>query len=71
MPPYHLARTLASLDMLSEGRAAWNVVTSATDLESRNFGTDGIPPRMRDTTAPMRCWKPATHSGIAGTPTPS
>ena len=43
MPPYHLARTLASLDMLSEGRAAWNVVTSATDLEARNFGMDGIP----------------------------
>ncbi|MBX9753105.1 MAG: LLM class flavin-dependent oxidoreductase [Roseococcus sp.] len=43
MPPYHLARTLASLDMLTGGRAAWNVVTSATDLEARNFGMEGIP----------------------------
>ncbi|MBB3900386.1 LLM class flavin-dependent oxidoreductase [Roseococcus suduntuyensis] len=41
--PYALARSLASLDHLSGGRAAWNVVTSATDLEARNFGMDGIP----------------------------
>ncbi|WP_424812888.1 LLM class flavin-dependent oxidoreductase [Roseococcus sp. YIM B11640] len=43
MPPYHLARTLASLDMLTGGRAAWNVVTSATNLEARNFGMEQIP----------------------------
>ncbi|MBR0680029.1 LLM class flavin-dependent oxidoreductase [Roseomonas eburnea] len=41
--PYHLARTLASLDLLTGGRMAWNIVTSATDLEARNFGMDGIP----------------------------
>lgn len=45
MNPYYLARTMASLDMLTKGRAAWNVVTSATDLEARNFGMDGIPPK--------------------------
>ena len=44
-PPYHLARTLASLDMISGGRAAWNIVTSATHLEARNFGLDAIPPK--------------------------
>lgn len=43
--PYHLARTLASLDLLSGGRMAWNIVTSATDLEARNFGMDAIPPK--------------------------
>ncbi len=43
--PYHLARTLGSLDLLSKGRMAWNVVTSATDLEARNYGLDGIPPK--------------------------
>ena len=43
--PYYLARTLASLDMVTKGRAAWNVVTSATNLEARNFGMDGIPPK--------------------------
>lgn len=42
---YHLARTLASLDLFTKGRVAWNVVTSATDLEARNFGLDEIPPR--------------------------
>ena len=42
---YHLARWLASLDALSGGRAAWNVVTSATDLEAQNAGLDELPPR--------------------------
>ena len=45
MPPYYLARTLASLDLVSNGRAAWNVVTSATNLEAKNFGMEGIPPK--------------------------
>nr|WP_179757180.1 NtaA/DmoA family FMN-dependent monooxygenase [Kineococcus aurantiacus] len=36
--PYHVARKLASLDFLSQGRAAWNLVTSAADEEARNFG---------------------------------
>jgi FMN-dependent oxidoreductase (nitrilotriacetate monooxygenase family) len=44
-PPYLLARMLASLDLISEGRACWNIVTSATDMEARNFGMDGIPPK--------------------------
>lgn len=38
--PYHVARTLASLDHLSGGRAAWNLVTSRYDEEARNFGGD-------------------------------
>src|SRR5260370_28580029 len=42
---YHLARWLASLDVMSRGRVAWNVVTSATDLEARNAGLDELPPR--------------------------
>jgi FMN-dependent oxidoreductase (nitrilotriacetate monooxygenase family) len=41
--PYQIARSLGSLDLLSRGRAAWNVVTSATDYEARNFGMDGVP----------------------------
>src|SRR5579883_2137680 len=36
--PFNLARKFASLDYLSGGRAAWNIVTSATDTEARNFG---------------------------------
>jgi FMN-dependent oxidoreductase (nitrilotriacetate monooxygenase family) len=42
---YHLARWLGSLDVMSKGRVAWNVVTSATDLEAQNAGMDELPPR--------------------------
>lgn len=38
--PYHIAREFATLDHLSRGRAAWNVVTSMNDAEARNFGID-------------------------------
>ncbi|MGW6729688.1 LLM class flavin-dependent oxidoreductase [Nocardia sp. NPDC055029] len=39
-PPFHVARSFATLDHLSGGRAAWNVVTSVNDAEARNFGVD-------------------------------
>ncbi len=39
-PPFHVARTFATLDHLSNGRAAWNVVTSVNDAEAQNFGVD-------------------------------
>jgi FMN-dependent oxidoreductase (nitrilotriacetate monooxygenase family) len=42
---YHLARWLGSLDAMSKGRVAWNVVTSATDLEAQNAGMAELPPR--------------------------
>src|SRR6478735_11957576 len=38
--PFHVARTFATLDHLSGGRAAWNVVTSINDSEAQNFGLD-------------------------------
>ncbi|MGI0492483.1 LLM class flavin-dependent oxidoreductase [Alkalinema pantanalense CENA528] len=38
--PFHLARKFASLDYLSGGRAAWNLVTSATTAEARNFSRE-------------------------------
>ena len=37
--PFHLARAMATLDHLSDGRAAWNIVTSFQDAEAANFGT--------------------------------
>lgn len=43
--PYHIARSLGSLDLISKGRAAWNVVTSSTDFEARNVGMVGVPPK--------------------------
>jgi alkanesulfonate monooxygenase len=36
--PYHVARLFASLDHLSGGRAAWNIVTSTNPFEALNFG---------------------------------
>lgn len=38
--PFHVARTFATLDHLSGGRAAWNVVTSVNDAEAQNFSVD-------------------------------
>lgn len=41
--PFHVARKFASLDHLSGGRAGWNVVTSWSDNEARNFSLDRHP----------------------------
>ncbi len=40
--PFHVARTFATLDLMTEGRAAWNVVTSLNDNEARNMGRDEV-----------------------------
>jgi len=36
--PYNVAREFATLDHISAGRSAWNVVTSMNDGEALNFG---------------------------------
>lgn len=41
--PFTVARKFASLDLLSDGRAGWNVVTSAGDDTARNFNRDSQP----------------------------
>ncbi|MFM9941313.1 MAG: LLM class flavin-dependent oxidoreductase [Hyphomicrobiaceae bacterium] len=38
--PYNIARKFATLDLISNGRAGWNVVTSWSDAEARNFGRE-------------------------------
>lgn len=38
--PYNLARKFASLDLISNGRAGWNVVTTATEAAAHNFNLD-------------------------------
>ncbi|MBD7968360.1 LLM class flavin-dependent oxidoreductase [Paenibacillus gallinarum] len=38
--PFHVARKFASLDYISGGRSAWNVVTSNTEAEARNFSRE-------------------------------
>ena len=52
-PPFHVARTFATLDHLSGGRAAWNVVTSVNDSEAQNYGFDRAS-RPRRTLRPRR-----------------
>ncbi|WP_225821326.1 LLM class flavin-dependent oxidoreductase [Streptomyces naphthomycinicus] len=41
--PYNLARRFASLDIVSGGRAGWNIVTTAGAEAARNFGLDAEP----------------------------
>jgi FMN-dependent oxidoreductase (nitrilotriacetate monooxygenase family) len=41
--PYHVARAFATLDHLSGGRAAWNIVTSVNRTEAENFGLEEVP----------------------------
>jgi FMN-dependent oxidoreductase (nitrilotriacetate monooxygenase family) len=40
--PFHVARLFASLDLMTNGRAAWNVVTSLNDGEAQNMGRDEV-----------------------------
>lgn len=41
--PYNLARRFASIDHLSNGRAGWNIVTTAGGDAARNFGLTDQP----------------------------
>ncbi|SIQ50441.1 LLM class flavin-dependent oxidoreductase [Pseudacidovorax sp. RU35E] len=41
--PYNIARRFASLDLVSGGRAGWNVVTTADLPSARNFGLEAVP----------------------------
>ncbi|QSW16365.1 LLM class flavin-dependent oxidoreductase [Klebsiella michiganensis] len=41
--PFNLARSFSSLDHISRGRAAWNVVTSFSTDVARNFSRDDMP----------------------------
>ncbi len=40
--PFHVARVFQTVDLMTRGRAAWNVVTSVNDNEARNMGRDGV-----------------------------
>ncbi|MDB5569267.1 MAG: Nitrilotriacetate monooxygenase [Hyphomicrobiales bacterium] len=43
--PYSVARKFATLDIITGGRAGWNVVTSGNETEALNFGKDPHPPK--------------------------
>jgi FMN-dependent oxidoreductase (nitrilotriacetate monooxygenase family) len=38
--PYNIARKFATLDLISNGRAGWNVVASWSEHEAQNFGLE-------------------------------
>jgi alkanesulfonate monooxygenase SsuD/methylene tetrahydromethanopterin reductase-like flavin-dependent oxidoreductase (luciferase family) len=38
--PYNIARRFATLDLISKGRAGWNVVASWSEHEAQNFGLE-------------------------------
>jgi FMN-dependent oxidoreductase (nitrilotriacetate monooxygenase family) len=38
--PFHIARKFATLDLISKGRAGWNVVTSWSEAEAKNFNRE-------------------------------
>ena len=40
--PYNVARMFSSIDHMSNGRAAWNVVTSTMDASALNFGEERL-----------------------------
>jgi FMN-dependent oxidoreductase (nitrilotriacetate monooxygenase family) len=41
--PYNLARRFATLDIISNGRAGWNIVTTAGIEAAKNFNLDELP----------------------------
>ena len=65
--PFHVARTFATLDHLSGGRAAWNVVTSVNDSEAQNYGLkEAISPTTPATTGPTSSSRRRPGSGTPG-----
>ncbi|MCB8882764.1 LLM class flavin-dependent oxidoreductase [Acidisoma cellulosilytica] len=40
--PFHIARRFASIDHISNGRAGWNIVTTANPDSALNFGRDDM-----------------------------
>jgi FMN-dependent oxidoreductase (nitrilotriacetate monooxygenase family) len=42
-PPDLLARLVASLDQVSNGRIGWNMVTGSSDFAAMNYGLPGMP----------------------------
>lgn len=65
--PYELARRFATLDHLSAGRSAWNVVTSEDPFASENVRRAGRPDRADGTGTPA---PPSSSPRPAGCGTP-
>jgi FMN-dependent oxidoreductase (nitrilotriacetate monooxygenase family) len=72
--PHDLARRLASLDVLSGGRAAWNIVTTVNEWTGENFRRGGwvaVPDRYRHAEENVRLvraiWDATTGADVAAT----
>ena len=56
--PFHVARLFATLDLMTGGRAAWNVVTSLNNSEARELRPRAsISSTTCATTAPTSSWR--------------
>lgn len=43
--PFNVAKAMATLDHISRGRAAWNIVTTYDPMAALNFGMTELPPK--------------------------
>ena len=68
--PFYAARLWATLDHLTKGRAAWNVVTSINENQAANYGASRDDADC-DTTERMNSCKSARNFGTVGTKTQS
>ena len=65
--PYNVARQFASIDHISQGRAAWNVVTSSRPKAALNFNLDRqMDHELRYQRAPRSSSMWSRGCGIAG-----
>ena len=69
--PYAVARAMATLDHLSGGRAAWNIVTSFQQAEAANFGLRISSRVTSDMNGRTNFSRSPASSGIAGATAPS
>src|SRR5208337_4893110 len=69
--PFHVARAFASLDHLSGGRAAWNVVTSTNSAAALNFGRERLNEHDLRYEIATDSWMSCAGCGIPGTRGPS
>ena len=63
--PFHAARLWATLDHLTRGRAAWNVVTSLNHNQSANFGEELQADRRALRPRRTNSWRSAASCGTS------
>ena len=69
--PFHVARVFATLDLVTGGRAAWNIVTSMNDGEAHNMGHASHGHHDRRYDPPTSSWKSSWATGTRGRTAPS